>query len=98
MRTHTKIYFNEANKEYKLFDPKTDSYTPGVYVTPTSNQRNIVKNYNSFYLQPFKFDGMVRIGYSIINIFGTYSLNTLFQKNRGPELSAWTIGITLIGW
>lgn len=98
VRTHTKIYFNEANKEYKLRNITTDELMPGVYVTPNANDRNIVKNYNSFYLQPFKFDGMVRIGYSIINIFGTYSLNTLFQNGRGPELNAWTIGITLVGW
>ena len=96
--THTKIYFNEGNKEYKLYDPKTESYASGVYITPNSNQRNIVKNFNSFYLQPFKFDAMVRIGYSVINIFGTYSINSLFQKNRGPDLYAWTIGITLVGW
>jgi len=96
--THTKIYFNDANKEYKLYDPKTESYVPGIYITPNSNQRNIVKNFNSFYLQPVKFDAMVRIGYSIINIFGTYSINSLFQKNRGPDLYAWTIGITLLGW
>jgi len=98
VRTHTKIYFNNPNQDYKLYDPETSSYAHGVYVTPNQNQRNIIKNYNSFYLQPFKFDAMVRIGYSIINVFATYSLNTLFQKDRGPELYAWTAGITLVGW
>jgi len=96
--SHTKIYFDEANKEYQLYDPKTESYVPGTYKTPNANERNIVKNFNSFYMQPFKFDGMVRIGYSVINVFATYSLNTFFQSNRGPELNAWTIGITLVGW
>ncbi len=95
--THTKIYFNESNKPYDLVDPVTG--TPvSVGITPTSNSRNIVKNFNSFHLAPFKFDGMVRFGYGVINIYATYSLNTMFSKNRGPELYPFTAGITLVGW
>jgi len=100
LSTHTKIYFNEANKSYKLSDLSTDppQVLPTTYTTPNSNDRNIVKNHNSFHLQPFKFDATVRFGYGIINLFATYSLNTMFQKDRGPELYAWTAGITLVGW
>jgi hypothetical protein len=98
VRTHTKIYFNEANKEYQLYDPRTESYVDRVFVSPGGSNRNIVKNYNSFYLPPFKFDAMVRIGYSIINVFATYSINTMFQRDRGPELYRWTAGIMLVGW
>jgi hypothetical protein len=98
VRTHTKVYFNEAEKEYRLYDPRTASYVPGSFVTPEANQRNIVKQYNSFYLPPFKFDAMVRVGYSVINVFFTYSLNRMFQQDRGPELYRWTAGIMLVGW
>lgn len=99
VRTHTKIYFNEANQEYSLQVPGTSNeYLPGTYITPNASQRNIVKNYNSFYLQPFKFDATVRVGYGIINLFATYSLNSFFQADRGPQLYAWTAGITLVGW
>lgn len=99
VRTHTKIFFNEANSEYSLRIPGTENeYLPGTFVTPNASNRNIVKNFNSFYLQPFKFDATIRFGYGIINLFATYSLNTLFQKDRGPELYAWTAGITLLGW
>jgi len=100
LSTHTKIYFNEANKNYELLDISTFPYQilPQTYTTPNSNDRNIVKNSNSFYLQPFKFDATVRFGYGIINLFVNYQLNTMFQKDRGPELYAWTAGITLIGW
>ena len=98
LSTHTKIYFNEANKNYKLYDLSTSQTLPTTYTTPNSNDRNIVKNHNSFYLQPFKFDATVRFGYGIINLFVNYQLNTMFQKDRGPELYAWTAGITLVGW
>ena len=98
LSTHTKIYFNEANKNYKLYDLSTDQVLPITYTTPNSNDRNIVKNHNSFYLQPVKFDATVRFGYGIINLFATYSLNTMFQSGRGPELYPITAGITLVGW
>lgn len=98
LSTHTKVYFNEANKNYQLYDLSTDQVMPTTYTTPNSNDRNIVKNHNSFYLQPFKFDATVRFGYGIINLFVNYQLNTMFQKDRGPELYAWTAGITLVGW
>ncbi len=96
--THTKVYFNEANKKYQLYDLSTDEVLPITYTTPNSSNRNIVKNFNSFYLQPFKFDATIRFGYGIINLFATYSLNTMFQKDRGPELYPFTAGITLVGW
>lgn len=98
LSTHTKVYFNEANKSYRLYDLETNQVLPTIYTTPNSSSRNIVKNHNSFYLQPFKFDATVRFGYGIINLFASYQLNTMFQKDRGPELYPWTAGITLVGW
>lgn len=99
LSTHTKIYFNEANKSYRLWDLEKEQIVDFVqYTTPNSSSRNIVKNHNSFYLQPFKFDATLRFGYGIINLFATYQLNTMFQKDRGPELYPWTAGITLVGW
>lgn len=95
--THTKIYFNEANKAYNLLDPVSGNIV-ATGVTPTGGSRNIVKDFNSFHLVPFKFDVSVRFGYGVINLFATYSLNTMFQKDRGPELYPFTAGITLVGW
>jgi hypothetical protein len=95
--THTKIYFNEANKAYNLLDPVSGNIVANG-LTPTGGSRNIVKDFNSFHLAPFKFDVSVRFGYGIINLYATYSLNTMFQENRGPELYPFTAGITLVGW
>ena len=96
--THTKVYFNDANKTYQLRDPKTNELLPNSYSTPNSSHRNIVKNFNSFYLQPFKFDATARFGYGIINLFVTYSLNQMFENDRGLELYPISAGITLVGW
>ncbi len=96
VRTHTKIYFNEANKEYYLEDPADQSGDTfyGPYITPNTTYRNIQKDFNSFDLQPFRFDGMIRIGYGIVNLWGHFGLNQMFKKDRGPELYTWAAGIT----
>lgn len=97
VRTHTKIYFNNANEPYSLLDPESD-LAFGRYVTPNASSRNIVKNYDSFHLQPFKFEGMVRVGFGFINLWAHIGLNQFFTKDRGPELYTWSAGITLLGW
>lgn len=51
-----------------------------------------------FYLNPFKADATVRIGWSYLNLFATYSLTPMYKKDKGPELYPWTVGITLVGW
>jgi len=96
--SHTKIYFNEANQQYYLQDPATSLKLSNYYTTPNRTDRNIVKSFNSFSLNPFRFDASVRIGYGFINLYATYALNPMFQKNRGPELNQWSVGITLVGW
>ncbi len=98
VRTHTKIYFNNANETYYLQDPATGTVDEASYNTPNASQRNIVKDYDSFHLQPFKFEGMVRVGFSVINLWAHVSLNQLFVKDRGPELYTWSAGITIAGW
>jgi hypothetical protein len=98
VRTHTKIYFNNANEIYYLQEPGTGEVLPTEYRTPNASQRNIVKNYDSFHMQPFKFEGMVRVGFSVINLWAHVGLNQLFVKDRGPELYTWSAGITIVGW
>ncbi|RLD32082.1 MAG: hypothetical protein DRI72_07760 [Bacteroidetes bacterium] len=99
VRTHTKIYFNNANEVYYLQNPDGSFDTEfGRYITPNASDRNIVKNYNSFHLQPFKFEGMIRVGFSFVNLWAHVGLNQFFMKDRGPELYTWTAGITLVGW
>ncbi|HSN50047.1 MAG TPA: hypothetical protein VLR52_02370 [Bacteroidales bacterium] len=57
-----------------------------------------LRNHDEYHLNPFKLDATARIGWSFLNFWGTYSLTTMFQKNEGPELYPYTVGITLAGW
>ncbi|MBT3382813.1 MAG: outer membrane beta-barrel protein [Prolixibacteraceae bacterium] len=49
-------------------------------------------------LNDFKYGLMVRSGYHRINFFATYELIPLFMENKGPELTPFTFGITLLSF
>ncbi|HNS16847.1 MAG TPA: DUF2807 domain-containing protein [Bacteroidales bacterium] len=56
------------------------------------------KHWDDYHMNPFRWDAYGGIGWGIINLYGTYSLNQLFQKDEGPELYPFTLGITLVPW
>ncbi len=56
------------------------------------------KSQDSFQINPFRYDATVRIGWGIINLYATYSLNKMFESGGGPELYPVAVGITLAGW
>jgi hypothetical protein len=47
-------------------------------------------------LSNFKYGLMIRTGYRWINIFATYEITPLFKENKGPELTPFTFGFTLL--
>ncbi|MDP3463728.1 MAG: head GIN domain-containing protein [Bacteroidales bacterium] len=96
--SHTKLYFNEANKDFSLRDLETDKLLPIELQTPGNNNRNITKDYASFHQRPFKLDASVRAGWGIINLYANYSLTSMFIKDKGPELYPFAVGICLSGW
>lgn len=59
------------------------------------NGRQKPKQRDSFHLRPFRYDATLRAGWGIINLYATYSLNSLFKDGRGPDLYPFSIGITL---
>jgi hypothetical protein len=96
LSSHTKIYYNELNKEFNVtqYNPETGQYE--VAFTAISPNDPKEKNYDDWFLQPFKFDASVRIGWNFLNFFATYSLNTMFRQEKGPELYPWSAGISLV--
>lgn len=49
-----------------------------------------IKNLYSYHYGP-----TIKIGYGSFNIFTFYSLSTLFNKNKGPEISPFSIGLMI---
>ena len=62
------------------------------------DERNVTKDRETFHMNPFKYDVTARIGWGVLNLYGTYSLNTLFKSGEGPELYPFAIGLSLSGW
>jgi len=90
--TYTKQTYDNKQESYFLVDEK------GNKVASFDVDHYVAKDRGAYHLAPFKIDASVRIGWSHLNIFGTYSLTQMFQKNQGPELYPFTVGITLLGW
>lgn len=57
-----------------------------------------VKVKDDFNINPFKLDAVARITISNIGLFARYSLTTLFEKNKAPELYPFSAGITIGGF
>ncbi|QGY44362.1 outer membrane beta-barrel protein [Maribellus comscasis] len=51
-----------------------------------------------YHLQNFKYGLMARVGYRGINLFATYEFLPLFKENKGPELTPFTFGFTIISF
>ena len=90
--SYTKQLYNDKGGDYFLVDNN------GNKVASYNVERYCVRDRGSYHLSPFKVDASARIGWSHINLFATYSITQLFQKNQGPELYPFTVGLTLLGW
>lgn len=53
------------------------------------------KDRKDFYMNPFKLDAIAKVGWGVLNLYASYSLTPMFQKNKGPELYPFAIGICL---
>ena len=56
------------------------------------------KDHDDFSINTFRYAGYVRVGYECINLFASYSFTPLFKDNKGPELTPYSMGITLISF
>ena len=90
--SYTKQQFYSRYTTYYLQDDN-GNYTGSVYV-----DNKATRTQSQYHLNPFKLDATVRIGWSFLNFFANYSVTPMFQKNQGPEVYPWAMGITLCGW
>lgn len=89
---YVKKFYPGINQTYTLKDDN------GKTVGAFSSSEYLSRDHSQFHLSQFKLDATARIGWSFINLFATYSLTPMFQKDQGPELNTWNVGITLVGW
>jgi hypothetical protein len=75
---------------------RLSSHTKQVYMV--NNKKDKVKSHEDFYLNPFRYDLQARMGWGKINFFATYSLNSLFRENKGPEVYPFSFGLRLVNF
>ncbi|HRH37193.1 MAG TPA: hypothetical protein PK760_02535 [Flavobacteriales bacterium] len=51
-----------------------------------------------YLLLPYRAAAAVRVGYGGLNLFAEYSLTSLFQDGKGPQVTPFTVGLTIIGF
>jgi hypothetical protein len=61
-----------------------------------SDRKEKLKIPGQYSIHNYKYGAMLRAGYRWINIYATYDLIPLFENNKGPELTPFTFGITLV--
>ena len=72
---------------------KLTSHTKVKYKLERNEKLKVVDHFS---LRDLSYGIMVRTGYRRVNLFATYDLVPLFKENKGPELTPFTFGITLI--
>jgi len=73
------------------FGYRIDSYSKFVY-RDGGKQKDHIKN--NYYLENFRYGLRFVLGYDEVDIFVNYDLNPLFSENRGPDLNAFSFGLS----
>ena len=63
---------------------------PGHSQTPTH-----YKTFDIINKQKFNCDVYMRIGWKFVNVYYSYQINKLFEKDKGPQISPMAVGISL---
>jgi hypothetical protein len=90
--SYTKQVYEDKEASYFLVDEN------GKQVASFDTEHHTVHDRGAYHLSPFKVDAAFRIGWSHLNLFSTYSFTRMFQKDQGPEIYPFTVGLTLLGW
>jgi len=74
---------------------KLTSHTKVKYKLERNEKLKVVDHFS---IRDFNYGIMVRTGYRWGNLFATYDVVSFFKEDRGPELTPFTFGITLISF
>lgn len=68
------------------------SITKFKYAVNGTKYKNKVKD--DFNINPFKLDAIARVSFGDVGLFGRYSFTSLFENNKAPTLTPFSVGIT----
>ena len=84
-----RLYFSSG----MYFSYRIVSYTK---ITYRDVQMHRLKITDKYALQNFKYGLMFRTGYRWINFYAKYELTPFFKKDKGPDLTPFVVGLTLL--
>ena len=69
-----------------------DSYTKQVYSENNDKKREV--HHNNYYLNNLRYGLRLQVGINDVDFFCNYDMNQLFADNKGPQLNAFSFGIS----
>lgn len=72
---------------------RIDSYTKQVYSEDGEKHKD--RNHDSYYLDNIRYGLRFQFGFKDVDLFFNYDMNKLFVADKGPQLNAFSFGITL---
>lgn len=84
-----RLYFSSG----MYFSYRIGSYSKIKYRDDLKQKLKITDNYS---LQNFKYGIMFRTGYRWVNFYAIYDLTPFYKVDKGPELTPFTFGVTLL--
>ncbi len=72
---------------------RIDSYTKQVY--KEDGEKKKIHDHDNYYLNNVRYGLRAQIGFNDIDLFINYDMNELFSTGKGPQLNAFSFGITL---
>jgi hypothetical protein len=97
--------FNDSHRKTRFWDGQKDSFRVGLgpYAAYRIGSHSKLvheddgkikdKDYDSFYLNNFRYGLRFQAGYRSTDIFFNYDLNELFVSGKGPKLNAISFGV-----
>ncbi len=104
-RTKTKTYDDGFVQQKTRYNREGFRIGAGAYVGTrigsyqklvwqATGHKSKMKEKDSYYLENIRYGARFVVGYGEVDVFVNYDLSTVFAKNRGPELNAFTFGLT----
>ncbi len=75
---------------------RISSHTKIKYKTNGDTEKD--KDFDNFNLNTLRCAAMARVGYRSLNFYVTYGITRLFEKDKGPKLTPFNVGVTLVSF
>jgi len=66
--------------------------------TRVESSGNVSKSYGNKNITPITYGLTARVGYRFLNLYANYNLSPLFEKDKGPEVYPFSVGLTFINF